>query len=71
MDTRTAKMKTISTSLIVEILKLLHKLDEARMGLLKVGSNNCPVCDNSDTTHKFAKVLPILVRKNGTKKAWP
>ena len=71
MNARTAKMKAISTSLIVEILELLHKLDQARMGLLKVGSDDCPVGDNSDTTHKFAKILPILVRKNGTKKAWP
>jgi hypothetical protein len=40
MDIRAAKMKMISTSLIIKILKLLHKLDQEQMGLLKMGSNN-------------------------------
>ena len=69
MDTRTAKVETISTSLIVKILKLLYKLDEARMGLFKMGSNNWPICNDSDTTHKFTKVFPMLVRENSTKQA--
>jgi hypothetical protein len=71
MDARTAKMKAVSMLLIVEILELLHKLDEARMGLLEVGSDNCSICNNSDATHEFAEILPIFVRQNGTEKAWP
>ena len=62
VNARSAEMKSINTSLVVQILEFLYELDKMRMSLLKLGTSDAPLCEYSDTMYKLAKVGPILVR---------
>jgi hypothetical protein len=70
VDARAAEMKSINTLLVVQILKLLYKLDKVGMSLSKLGASDAPLCEYSDTTYKLTKVCPILVRKYGSENTW-
>jgi hypothetical protein len=63
VNTRSAKMKSVNTSLVVKMLILLYKLNKMGMCLLKLSTSDVPLCEYSDTTHKLAKVCPIFLRK--------
>jgi hypothetical protein len=51
VDARAAEMKSINMLLVVQILKLLYKLDKVGMSLLKLGARDAPLCEYSDTTY--------------------
>jgi hypothetical protein len=61
VNTRSAEMKSINTTLVVQILKLLYKLDKMRMSLLKLGTSDVLLCEYSDTTYcSLQKFLQYL-----------
>jgi hypothetical protein len=70
MDAGTDKVKMVSSSLAVEMLKLFMKLANMLMGRLKLFKGYTLLAQDLVSIDKLAEIFPILVRKNFMQKCW-
>ena len=55
MDAGVAKVNSINALLVVQIFKLLYKLDHVKICFLKLGTSDVLLCEYLYTVHELAK----------------